>query len=96
MNAKLTPTFKHGDGSCLYLGEVIVNSVKADTFVCKMEVIARFSDEPGDFVLEHLMKLSMTSNIYLLTAFRLYLDKRGVTREEAPLRGGLESPPLQS
>ena len=96
MSAKLKPTYPHGNTSCLYLGEVIINKVKADTFVCGMEVIARFSNAPDDFVTAHLMKLSMTSDIHLLAAFRLYLDERGVTQRETPLRGGLETPHLQS
>ena len=97
MSAASNPPYEHGGDACRYLGEVIINSVRADTFVCGMKVVARFSDAPDDFVEEHLVKLSMTSNVFLLTAFRLYLDVRGVTPKGAAAQGGgLEFPVLQS
>ena len=97
MNAKLGSTDEQGDKPCIYLGNVVINDVRADTFVCGMKVVARFGDDPDDFITEHLVKLSMTSNIFLLTAFRLYLDVRGVTSSQKVTQGaGLESFPLQS
>ena len=96
MNAKLENYQPFGE-NCLNLGEVVINGASANTFVCGTFVVAQFSDDPGDYVAEHLVKLSMTSNVFLLTAFRLYLDVRGVTSKSTALRGtGLELPPLQS
>ena len=96
MNVKLTDYQPFAD-NCLSLGEVVINGVKAQTFVCGASVVAQFSDDPDDYVAAHLVKLSMTSNVFLLTAFRLYLDARGVTSKGAAVQGGgLESAPLQS
>jgi hypothetical protein len=77
MNAKIKPRFKHHCQDCTCLGEVVVNGRGANLFVCGDTVIARFGDDPGDYEASHLSALTALSSIYLLAAFRLYLDARG-------------------
>ena len=74
MKPKINPKFQHHCGRCTCLGEIIINDIRADAFVCDDIVIARFSDNPDDYEAQHLKKLTMHSNVFLLTAFRLYLD----------------------
>ena len=89
---KLNPKYKHHCGRCSCLGEVVINDVRADVFVCDDIVIARFSERPDDYEAQHLNKLTMESNVFLLTAFRLYLDEQRkmntptLYREDQPLQ----------
>lgn len=90
--AKINPRYKHHCSKCNCLGEVVVNDTAADLFVCDDTVIARFGDEPDNYEASHLSQLSATSSIFLIAAFRLYLEARG---ETIP-RPSLSHPPLKS
>jgi hypothetical protein len=72
-----------------------LNGKSADLFVCDGVAIARFSDQPEDYLAAHLSSLSAHSDVFLLAAFRLYLDARGETAPRSALRHG-PTPPLQS
>ena len=94
MTPKLNPKYKHYCNSCDCLGEIIINDVRADVFVCEDIVLARFSSRPDDYEAAHLQSLTMSSNVFLLAAFRLYLDKRetqnvpaGIMHSARPLQG---------
>lgn len=58
------------------LGEAVINGVRAELFVCDDIVLARFSTHPDDYEAAHLRSLTVTSNVFLLVAFRLYLDRQ--------------------
>ena len=94
MNPRINPRFRHHCDACTCLGEVSVNGVSADLFVCEGVVIARFGDAPDDYVASHLTQLTARSNIFLLAAFRLYLDARGESAARPQLLH--EARPLQS
>jgi len=94
MRPKINPKFQHHCGRCTCLGEVVINDVRADVFVCDDIAIARFSDHPDDYEAQHLKKLSMHSSVFLLTAFRLYLDVQSDVTTAAGIKH--EARPLQS
>ena len=93
MTPKINPKYQHHCGSSLCLGEVVINDVRADIFVTEDLVIARFSEQPDDYEAQHLSQITMESNVFLITAFRLYLDERRKTVPQGQLLGG---PSLQS
>ena len=72
------------------LGEVVVNGVHAELFVCDGIALARFSSHPDDYAAAYLKNLSVTSNVFLLVAFRLYLDRQNSV---TPVQHGVR--PLQ-
>lgn len=74
------------------LGEVVINGVRAELFVHDGVALARFSDHPDDYEAAHLKSLSVMSNVFLLVAFRLYLDRQALGGTSA----GLEPRSLQS
>lgn len=67
-----SPQKKSGEHA--FLCETTVNGVHADLFVFSNIVLARFSSHPDDYEAAHLKSLTITSNVFLLVAFRLYLD----------------------
>lgn len=94
MRPKINPKFQHHCGRCTCLGEVVINDVRADVFICDDIAIARFSDHPDDYEAQHLKQLTMHSNVFLLTAFRLYLE----VQNDVPVSAGIkhEARALQS
>jgi hypothetical protein len=94
MKPTINPRYEHLCEKCACLGQATVNGVSADLFVCADTVIARFSNRPDDYVATHVAKLSAFSNVFLLAAFRLYLDAQGRVPEYAPVthhQGSLQS-----
>ena len=94
MATKINPKYRNHCESCDCLGEVVINDVRADVFVCEDIVLARFSASPDDYEAAHLHTLTMSSNVFLLTAFRLYLDKKGGEMHPQALMPTVQ--PLQS
>lgn len=92
---RVSPRYQHHCGRCTCLGRMDVNGQSADLFVCDGVAIARFSDDPEDYLAAHLTSLSAHSNVFLLAAFRLYLDARGERADRSELRHQ-EARPLQS
>lgn len=71
----MNDTIQKKYGEHVFLGETTVNGVHADLFVFSDIVLARFSSHPDDYEAAHLKSLTITSNVFLLVAFRLYLDR---------------------
>ena len=90
----VTPRYRHYCDRCTCLGQATINDRTADLFVCDDLVVARFGDEPGEAEAEHMHSLGVESDVFLLAAYRLYLDSLG---KEA-IRGRADHPgqPLQS
>jgi hypothetical protein len=64
---------------------MVVNDRGADLFVCGDTVIARYSDKADDYEATHMAKITALSSVYLLAAFRLYLEHRGEKAIQASL-----------
>jgi len=60
----------------------------ADLYVCDDLVIACFSDPPGCVQAQHMYRLTFESDVFLLAAFRLYLDHVGKVPMPKPDTGG--------
>lgn len=79
--------------SCIDLGVMQVHGCTAQLYACERLLIARFIDPPGETRAQHMHKLTFESDVFLLAAFRLYLDHVGA----APLPNGLgQDDPLES
>lgn len=97
MNDTVTQNY----GEHAFLGKATVDGVNADLFVFSDIVLARFSSHPDDYEAAHLKSLTITSNVFLLVAFRLYLDRLHAgqhppTGATAPNALRLEASSLQS
>jgi hypothetical protein len=92
---QVSPRYQHLCDRCHCLGHMSLNGKSADLFVCDSVAIARFGDGPEDYLAAHLSSLSARSDVFLLAAFRLYLDARGEPATRSALRHG-PNPPLQS
>lgn len=77
MRSHVSPQYRHYCKKCACLGQATINGVSADLFVCAETVIAKFSDAPDDYRATHVNQLSAHSDVFLLAAFRLYLDTKG-------------------
>ena len=49
----------------------------AHLYACERMVIARFVNPPGETRAKHMHALTFESDVFLLAAFRLYLDRVG-------------------
>ena len=88
---------KKTHGEHAFLGETTVNGVHADLYVFSAIGLAWFSSHLDDYEAAHLKSLTITSNVFLLVAFRLYLDR--LHSSQPPVRTTaprLEPPSLQS
>jgi hypothetical protein len=84
MDPVINPDYEHLCQKCECLGQATVNSVTADLFICAQTVTNRFSDRPDDHVATHISHLNAFSDVFLLAAFRLYLDAQGFKSEYVP------------
>ncbi len=84
MEPVINPRYEHFCATCECLGQATINGVTADLFFCSGTVIAHFSDQPEDYVATHIGHLTAFCNVFLLAAFRLHLDKQGLTPEYIP------------
>ena len=84
MTPVINSKYRHLCNKCACLGHATINGESADLFVCAETVIARFSDAPDDYRATHVSQLSATSDVFLLAAFRLYLDTRGEAARYEP------------
>ncbi len=91
MTPSINPKYEHYCEKCTCLGYATINDESADLFVCAETVIARFSDAPDDYRATHISQLSATSDVFLLAAFRLYLDARGEQPYHEPAIHPLQS-----
>lgn len=64
--------------ACIDLGVMKLQGKTAHLYACERLVIARFVDPPGETRAKHMHALSFESDVFLLAAFRLYLDRVGV------------------
>lgn len=87
------PRYRHHCDRCHCLGYADINGERADLFVCEDLVIARYSDAPEDYQAQHVHALTPRSSPFLLTALRLWLDRRGETSEAERVAHG---PPMES
>lgn len=62
---------------CVALGEMRLDDRSAELYVCDDLLIACFNDPPGDVRAQHMYRLTFESDVFLLAAFRLYLDRTG-------------------
>lgn len=90
MTQKVKPRYTTYRSDCDCLAQVTINDRSADVFVCNDLIIARFSNHPDDYEASHMAQLTFTSNVFLLVAFRLYLEARGGANGE-PHSAPLES-----
>jgi hypothetical protein len=59
------------------LGEMRVGDREADLFACGDLLIACFRNPPGGVHAQHMYRLTFESDVFLLAAFRIYLDRTG-------------------
>ena len=85
MEHNVQPKFQHHCDKCYCLGHIVVNGKGADLFVCADTVIARYSDDRDDYEATHMAKITALSSVFLLAAFRLYLEHRGERAVQANL-----------
>lgn len=69
------------------LGEMYADGRTARLFAVENLVIARFSEPPGETRAQPMHRLTFESDVFLLAAFRLYLDHVGRVPMRAD-RGG--------
>lgn len=61
---------------------------EAELFACGDLLIACFNDPPGGVQAQHMYRLTFESDVFLLAAFRIYLDRTGkVPMPEIDLEG---------
>lgn len=75
------------------LGAMTLGEKTAQLYVCYDLVIARFEGRPGGVQAQHMYRLTFESDVFLLAAFRLYLDYAGKIPMPAIDAGG--EPPLE-
>lgn len=69
---------------CVDLGTMQLADRTAVLYVCDDLVIACFSDPPGGVLAQHMYRLTFESDVFLLAAFRMYLDHVGKAPMPSP------------
>ena len=88
VSSEPNPIDPHVREDCMELGSMRIDDREAELFACDGLLIACFTDPPGGVQAQHMYRLTFESDVFLLAAFRIYLDRTGkVPMPELDLEG---------